>query len=184
MSAPTKITLGSGKLYCTEYSGTVPETDTICTEANLLAYLKGGATLNYTPEFYEAKDDLGYVSKTILTTEEATLQCGIMTFNGNVLNKLVDTGSVSEDSVGKTRTLLIGGAGNSQRKSYVFCFHQEDPVDGDIWIVIVGQNQAGFSFAFTQDSESIIDAEIKALVQDSRGTLIKYIEEDKSITGE
>lgn len=179
-----RIVLGSGKLYIAEFDGeTVPDTDTICVEDNLLGYIKGGATLEYTPEFYEAKDDLGYVTKTIITSEEATLKSGVMTFNANTLNYLVDTGRVSENSEKKTRTIKIGGIGNAQNKRYVLCFHHSDKIDGDIWVLIVGQNQAGFSLAFAKDSETVIDAEFKALVQDEEGTLIQYIEKDDTIVG-
>lgn len=185
-TGPSKrIVLGSGKLYCTEYDGsTVPDTETICVDDNLLGYIKGGATLEYTPEFYEAKDDLGYCTKTIITSEEATLKSGVMTFNANTLNKLTDTGRVSEDGAKKQRTILIGGIGNAQNKRYVFCFHHSDKIDGDIWLLIVGQNQAGFSLAFAKDAETVIDAEFKALVQDGEGTLIKYIEADKTIVAD
>ena len=51
------ITLGSGKLYVQEYTGTtVPETEAICTDDNILGYISGGATLSYKPTFYVAKD--------------------------------------------------------------------------------------------------------------------------------
>ena len=177
-----RITLGSGKLYLIPYADTIPEVDTICVEDNLLGYIKGGATLEYAPTFYEAKDDLGYVIKTIITEETATLKSGVLTFNGDTLTKLCDTGRVSEDTEKKRRTVLIGGIGNAQGNKYIICFHHEDPIDGDIWVLIVGQNQAGFSLAFAKDSETVIDAEFKCLSQDNAGTLIKYIEEDSSIT--
>lgn len=177
-----KITLGSGKLYLTTFSGTVPDTDTLCVDANLLGYIKGGATVEYTPTFYEAKDDLGYVVKTIITEEEAILKSGVMTWNGNTLNKLCDTGRVTEDTTKHLRTVKIGGIGNAHGAKYVICFHHDDPIDGDIWVVIVGQNQAGFSLAFAKDAETVIDAEFKCLAQDTDGTLIKYIEEDASLT--
>lgn len=176
-----RITLGSGKLYCIPYVDTVPEKEDICVAKNLLGYIKGGATLEYAPTFYEAKDDLGYVVKTIITEETATLKSGILTFDGNTLNKLCDTGRVTEDATSKTRTIKIGGVGNAQGAKYVLCFHHTDPIDGDIWVIVVGQNQAGFSLAFAKDAETVIDAEFKCLSQDSEGTLIQYIEEDESI---
>ena len=44
------ITLGSGKLYVQEYTGTtVPETEAICTDDNILGYISGGATLSSPP---------------------------------------------------------------------------------------------------------------------------------------
>ena len=172
-----KITLGSGKLYALLYDGSVPEIEEIVVEKNRLGYIQGGATLEYKPSFYEAKDDLGCITKTIVTEEEVTLKSGIMTFNGDTLNKLCDTARVSDD--GSKRTVLIGGTGNQKQESYVLLFHHEDKVDGDIHIIIVGNNQSGFSLAFAKDKETVIDAEFKAKPMDSDGTLIKYIEEMK-----
>ena len=181
---PKRIVLGSGKLYIMEFDGsTVPETETICVENNLMGYLKGGASLEYTPEFYEAKDDLGFVTKTIITSEEALLKSGIMTFNGNSLKQLCDTARVTEESTSKLRTVKIGGIGNARRQRYVICFYHADPIDGNIWVLIVGQNQSGFTLAFAKDEETVIDAEFKALAQDGEGTLIKYIEKDNTIAG-
>lgn len=182
MGASKRITLGSGKLYLATFSDTLPDTDTICVPDNLLGYIKGGATLEYTPTFYEAKDDLGYCVKTIITEEEAILKSGILTFNGNTLDKLCDTARVTEDASKKLRIVKFGGVGNAKRAKYVICFHHEDKIDGDIWVMIVGNNQSGFSLAFAKDAETVIDAEFKALAQDDEGTLIKYVEYDKSIT--
>lgn len=172
-----RIILGSGKLYVAEFVGTVPDTDTICIEDNLFGYVSGGATLEYKPTYYSCKDDLGFVEKTILTEEEATLKSGIMTFNAGRLQTLCSTGrtSLSEDK--KHRIVKIGGVSNDNGKRYVICFHHVDKKDGDIWVVIVGQNQSGFSIAFAKDKETVVDAEFKALVQDKEGTIITYIEE-------
>lgn len=172
-----KIVLGSGKLYAMEFTGQMPETNTICTEENRLGYISGGATLEYKPTFYEAKDDLGYISKVILTEEEAILKSGVLTFNGKVLDKLCDSASVSDDTT--KRTVKIGGIGNTKNKNYVVCFHHEDAVDGDIWIIIVGKNQSTLSISFAKDKETVVDAEFKAIPHDSNGTLIQYIEEIK-----
>lgn len=183
MAASKRITLGSGKLYLVAYDPTqgVPDTATLCVEENLLGYISGGATLTYTPTFYTATDDLGYVVKTIITEEEVTLTSGVLTFNGNTLAKLCDTARVSEDVATGLRTVLFGGIANSDHAAYVVCFHHPDPVDGDIWVVIVGNNQSGFSLAFAKDQETVIDAEFRALAQDNNGTLIKYIEQDTTI---
>ena len=114
-----KIRLGSGKLYCMEFTGTLPEISAICADKNRLGYIQGGATLEYKPSFYEAKDDLGYVSKSILTEEEVTLKSGVLTWNGATLEKLCSTARVSEDKSKKLRTVKIGGAGNANGKKYV-----------------------------------------------------------------
>lgn len=177
-----KITLGSGKLYATTFTGTIPEVETLTVENNLLGYIQGGATLEYKPTFYDAKDDLGYVQETIITEEEATLKSGVMTWNGKTLAKLSDTARVTEDNSEHTRTVKIGGIGNMKREKYVIVFHHEDPKNGDIWVIIVGQNQAGFTLTFAKDKETVIDAEFKCLAQDDEGTLIQYVEEDSTIT--
>lgn len=171
----TQITLGSGKLYLAEYSGTTPTTSTLCTTTNLLGYIKGGATLTYTEETYEEKDDLGFVNKIITTSETATLKCGLITWNGNALQKLIDRCSVTEGS-GK-RTVKIGGAGNQQNKKYAVCFHHADATDGDIWVLIIGKNTAGATLTFAKDAGTVVEPEFKALAQDDNGTLIQLIEE-------
>lgn len=173
-----KITLGSGKLYVTEFVGdSVPEKEVIETESNMIGYISGGATLEYKPTYYEAKDDLGMIVKTIITEEEATLKSGVLTFNGNTLAKLCATARVKEDEEKGIRTVLIGGVGNQDGKSYVIHFLHEDKVDGNVRVTIVGKNQSGFSLAFAKDKETVIDAEFKAQPQDADGTLIRF-EED------
>lgn len=77
--AVERITLGSGKLYITEYSNSIPADADIEIDANLIGYIQGGATISYTPEFYTAEDDLGYVAKKIITDEEVVLSSGVMT---------------------------------------------------------------------------------------------------------
>lgn len=175
-----KIVLGSGKLYVAEAtkSGnayTIPADNTLEVAANLIGYIQGGATLEYTPEFYEAKDDLGYVSKKYLTQEEAVLKSGVMTWNGDTLAKLTSTARVST-STGK-KTVKIGGIGNFDGKNYVIRFVHEDSVDGDIRITIVGSNESGFEMAFAKDAETVINAEFKAIPNDADGTLIIFEEE-------
>lgn len=181
--APERVTLGSGHLFYQEYEDgmDVPSVDELCVDENILGYIQGGATLTYKPEFYTATDDDGTHQKTIITSEEATLKSGIMTFNGETLATLCDTARVTEDAATQRRTIKIGGLKNMQRKKYVLCFRHEDPVDGNIYVLIVGNNQSGFELAYAKDKESVIDAEFKALPHDNEGTLIRYIEDDPSI---
>ena len=171
----TNITLGSGKIYLTPYTDAVPTVETLCVAENLLGHIQGGASLEYTEEPYEEKDDLGLVTKVITTSEEALLKCGLITWNGTTLQKLIDRCSVTE-AAGK-RTVKIGGAGNAQGKNYAICFHHEDKTDGDLWILIVGRNTAGATLTFAKDAGSKIEPEFKALPQDENGTLVQLIEE-------
>lgn len=169
------ITLGSGKIYLQAFSTSMPTVDTLCQDENLLGYIKGGASLEYTEETYEEKDDLGYVSKIITTNEEAVLKCGLLTWNGATLAKLVDRCQTSEAS-GK-RTTKIGGAGNAQGGYYAICFHHEDKTDGDLWILIKGRNTAGATLTFAADEGTVMEPEFKAMPHDDAGTLIELIEE-------
>lgn len=175
---PQKITLGSGKVYIQEYDDSasgLPEVSAICIEDNLLGHIQGGAELSYTVETHEEKDDLGLVSKVVVTAEEALLKLGMITWNGDTLAKLVDRCAVTTAS-GK-RTVKIGGAGNAQGKQWVICFAHEDKVDGNLWVLMRGANTAGFTLTFAVDTATKIEPEFKALPSDDDGTLITLIEE-------
>lgn len=175
MAINKRIVLGSGKLYAAEFSGTIPTDTTLEVEGNLLGLISGGATLEYTPEFYEAKDDLGLASKSILTNEEAVLKSGILTWNADTLKKLVATGTVTSDTSAKTKTIKIGGIDNYDGKKYVIRFVHED-AEGDVRVTIVGSNQSGFEMQFQKDAETVINAEFKAQPHDDNGTLIIFQE--------
>ena len=179
-----RIILGSAKVFATEFSASasIPEDNVIETDDNRLGHIKGGATVEYTPTFYHAKDDLGEVQKSRLTEEEAKIKCGIMTLNGKNISKMASTARVDETKKGK-RTLKIGGAGNDDGKKYVIRLLHEDAEDGNIRVTIVGRNESGFSLTFAKDAETVVDAEISAFPNDSEGTLIIYTEDDESVTG-
>ena len=172
-----KIILGSGKLYVTEYCGSIPADNAIEAAGNLLGYIQGGATLTYKPTFYLAEDDLGLVKKQILTKEEVSLKSGIMTWNGDTLKRLVSTARVTENGVTNKRLVKIGGVGNQDGKRYVVRFVHEDATDGDIRVTIVGGNQGELALSFAKDKETVIDAEFMAIPHDSDGTLVLF-EED------
>ena len=140
-----RIILGSADVYIQAFDGsTVPVTADICKPENLMAYISGGASVEYKPSFYTAKDDTGKKSKTIVTEEEVTLKTGIMTFDGNKFKYLCDTARVTEDKAKKRRTVKIGGIDNRQGARYVICLHHKDAVDGDIWVMIERQrNRCG-----------------------------------------
>lgn len=177
MSKRTKetITLGSGKIYLAIFASEMPTVESICIDTNLLGYIKGGASLEYTEEVAEEKDDLGYVSKVITTSEEAILKCGLLTWNGDTLKKLIDRCNTT--TANGVRTTKIGGQGNAQGSYYAICFKHEDTKDGNVWVLIKGRNTAGVSLTFAADAGTVIEPEFKALPHDENGTLIEIIEE-------
>lgn len=174
------ITLGSGHIYYKEYSGTLPDTATICTEANRLGYISGGAHLEYSNEVYTATDDLGIVKKTKITTETVTLGTGLATWNGDSLAVLLATGRTEIKA--NRRITKIGGLDNDNGKSYVVCFHHPDKKDGDLWVTIVGKNTNGLTLDFAKDAESVVEALFTAEPSDDSGTLV-VIEEEIQTTG-
>ena len=169
------ITLGSGKIYLQAFSEEMPSVEDICIEDNLLGHIKGGAALEYTEETYEEKDDLGFVSKIITTSEEALLKCGLLTWNGETLKKLIDR--CTSTTTGGKRTTKIGGAGNAQGGYYAICFAHEDKTDGNLWVLIKGRNTAGVTLTFAADAGTVVEPEFKAMPHDEAGTLIELIEE-------
>lgn len=174
---PENITLGSGKAYIAEYNAAtgMPSHTEICVAENLLGYIQGGAELTYTEETHEEKDDLGYVSKVVTTSEEAILKLGLLTWNGVTLQKLADRCKVTEgDGI---RTINIGGAGNAQGKEWAVCFAHEDKKDGNLWVLLRGRNNVGLTLTFAVDAGTKLEPEFKALPHDDNGTLITIIEE-------
>lgn len=171
------ITLGSGEVYIDTFSTSMPTAATLCVAEKRLGYVKGGASLEYTQDTYEEKDDLGYVSKIITTNEEAVLKLGLITWNGKTLQKLIDRCSSTEDSTTHTRTTKIGGAGNAQGGYYAIAFQHKDEIDGDVTIMIKGRNTAGATLTFAPEAGTVIEPEFKALPHDTDGTLVELIEE-------
>ena len=179
--AKDRIILGAGDLYLAEYSGSIPSDEVIETELNKIGGIKAGATLEYSTETIDIRAVYGYLTKEIITNEEAVLKTGIMAINGDNIKKLCSTARVTEDSGKHTRTVKIGGVQNDDGKLYVIRFVHKDAKDGDIRVTIVGKNRAGLTFTFMKDAESVIDAEFRAYPHDEEGTLITYVETDPTI---
>lgn len=170
-----KIVLGSGKLYVAAYAETIPADSVLEVDGNLLGLIQGGASVEYTPTFYEAKDDFGLVSKKILTDEVAMLKSGIMTWNAQTLKKLISTGTLTSTST--EHKLEIGGVDNYTDTKYIVHFVHKDAVDGDIRVTMIASNEGGLMLSFAKDKETVINAEFKARPADDEGTLIIYREE-------
>lgn len=175
------ITIGSCKAYMTVVEDTMPTKDDLFKEDNLVGYIKGGASLEYTEETYEEKDDLGLVSKIITVSEEALVKLGLITWNGDTLAQLIDRCTVTEAE--GVRTVKIGGAGNAQGKYYALGLHHEDKKDGDLWVIIKGRNTAGVTLTLATDAGTVLEPEFKAMPHDDDGTLVELIEETTEAAG-
>lgn len=168
------IVLGSGKLYIVDYDAQtgIPEDAEFETAANRLGLIKGGATLEYKPEEYEIKDDLFEINKRFVISEETTFKSGIMTWDIQTLNKMVASGSVTDDTANHKRVLKLGGNGAREMKKYAIRFVHTEANDQKFRVTMVATASAGLSLAFNPDSESTIDAEFKALSHGSEGTQV------------
>lgn len=185
------IPLGSGDLYIDEVPGTLPATasawitqlTTSCVAANEAGKIKGGASLEYNESTYTEKSDDNTVVKVITTDEDASLKCGLIAWNAEILHELINRSTVETASSGSGtsqknyRVTKLGGKGNEQDKNYLVIFHHKDAKDGDIWIVLVGRNTSPITIAFSMDAGSQIEPTFTATPLDSDGTLIVYVEE-------
>lgn len=166
-----QIILGSGDLYVTDFTGTIPEDTVIEVEENLIGRIKGGASLEYKPTEYEVADDAYKVIKRFVISEETTFKSGVLTWNLEVLNKLIAAGTYSDDEAGK-RTLKFGGNGARVMKEFLVHFVHTEPGGNKFTITLVGTASNGFSLAFAPDKETVIDAEFKAKGHDASGTQV------------
>lgn len=171
-------TLGSGHLRVNEIEDKdIPTTEDAWIQfvTNLikthpvLGRIKGGASVDYTTEKTEDQDDLGYVIIDMLKSEKIELKSGIMTWDGETLEKLCATARVSTNETTKVTTIKIGGLGNQNSKRYVICFEHYSHL---LRVVIIGKNTNGFSITFDQDKATVIDSVFRAGALDNDGTLL------------
>lgn len=109
------ITLGSGRIYIVEYTGsTIPADAEIETAANQFGFTSGGATLSYETEFTEISDDCGDVKENFLSSDKATFSCGAFMGKAEDILKICPT--ASSTTANSITTVKIGGVGNDNDK--------------------------------------------------------------------
>lgn len=160
--------LGSGKVYITEFSGTVPTDKTIETAANQFGYTKGGATLSYSPETYTVEDDCGQIKDTRITSETVEFKAGAMVSSAEDIMKVCPTAQISTDSTTNITTVKIGGIENDNGKSWLVRFVQ---TSGNVRATIIGKNTSGFELSFSADEESTFEPTFTAEPMDDTGVL-------------
>lgn len=174
-----RIALGSADIYCVGFEGNsyadIPTDEDIEKEENLIGRTKDGCTVTYSPTFYTAKSDDGEAKRTELTEEEAKVSFGLITWNGDTIQKLVPTADV-EIKDGE-RITSIGGIKNADGKIYLFRLLHKDPVKGDVRFTFIGKNVQGFAAAYKPGQESVITPEIECDPFDN-GRLIVMREKD------
>lgn len=170
-----RIALGSVDIYMIEFTSNkisdIPADNVIETDANHIGRTKNGGTVTYTPTFYTAKSDDGKASRTELTEETASLSFGLITFNGNTIEKLVAT-STTEITDGKRRTRM-GGIANKNDKVYLIRAVHKDKEKGDVKYTLLGKNVGGFLESYQPGQETTITPNITAEPFDDGTLLVK-----------
>ena len=175
MSAGTLyIPVGSGHIYSTEFTGTIPADNVIETEANRLGYIEGGGSIEYAPTVQTFKDDLGLISRNKLTAEEATFKGELIAWSSADFSKFASTARVTTSE--GHRIVKIGGLSNDDGTRYLFRFVHKDEKYGDVRLTVVGTQSGGFTLTYKSDEASKMALEIKAEPSDNEGTLILYDE--------
>lgn len=161
------ITLGSGRIYIVEFTGsTIPADNVIEVAANQFGFTKGGATLSYETEFTEISDDCGDVKEQFLSSDNATFKCGA--FMGSPADILKICPTASSTTANNVTTVKIGGVGNDNNKKWLVRFKH---VTKDIRLTIIGKNTDGFELAFSADDAVTLEPTFTCSAMDSNGVL-------------
>ncbi len=155
MIKATDYNVCSGKAYCVLYNestGIPEDLASLAKPENLLAHIKGGATLSYKPTFYEDHDDLEEVSIMFPTKEEVTFKTKFITWNAEVLEKLCQTAVVENNDTTGEEIIDIGGAENFKDNRYILYFVGEGAAANGLKILMKGYNKAGFDISFVKDN--------------------------------
>ena len=169
-----EIVLGSGKLYVAAFTAgsTLSALSTYCTTTNQLGLIQGGAAIEYKPTTYEVKDDLCMVYKRFITSEEATLKSGVLTWNTETLHNFIGNASYAEASGTGIKTFKLGGNGAREMDEWIVVFEHTKKDGTIVRIGMVATNDAGLALSFQPDKETVVDAEFKAITNDSTGCLL------------
>ena len=176
------IPLGSGNVYMIAYDNdhtTMPSDSDFETDANMIGRTSGGATFNYSQEFYVAKSDDGIAKKRRMTSETASFTWGIMTWIPDTVAKLLRTATATTETIGSgqsAETVAVvegGGIGNQTEKKYWLHFVGGDDIDGKITLTGLGENVDALEAAFTNDKETVLKANFEFDPYDNSGHLYK-----------
>lgn len=173
------VPLGSGRCYVAESTtGTFPtaaELVALCIDDNLLGETVNGATVTYTAEKHEEKDDHGVLMRVDTIEETAKLGLGLFSWCQETLTKLSSTGRIEED--GDYSVLKLGGLDNDDGKVYTIVFKHDDKKVGNLYVALIGTNTADISLAFAKDATTKLNPEFTAQPGDTAGTLLEMFED-------
>jgi hypothetical protein len=156
-----QVVMGAGRWYLKPYAaGDELNLEELCVEANLLGYTQGGATVTYTPTTYTIEDDIGMVKRTFMTTANARMKTGLLTFDIESLAALLSVGQLTQNTEGNKTVLKLGG-GRAELKRFMVAFEYEKDAEKGLYIRVgmIATNTAAMEFAFTKEKETVPDIE-------------------------
>ncbi len=182
------IRLGSGKVFAVEETNEINLTSATSTkelinfikthavDENRLGLVKSGASISITETTYTEEDDLGEDSKTSMTAEKISMKLGLITFGGNMLSKILATAEVEKDPDTGISVTRIGGIQNDKKKKHYVIFYHEDVEDGDVVVIIKGNNVATITADFVNGKGAQSTPEFNAEPFDRGGRKLFYVE--------
>lgn len=180
MALTTDLQLGSGELYMVAHTApqsgtdTIPAASTVCVAANQVGYIKGGATITYTPNVYDVKSDMNEINEHFIASEDVSMKTGLLTWNIDVIKTLVNNETaISEQGASG---ILIGGKGFTKMDKYDIYFKATTSNGGkDRYFGFIGVSVKGLNLVYQPDKETVVDVEFKACA-DANGKLLRIEE--------
>ena len=174
--ADKKYVLGSGEAFFMDYDPSLKDPDEIIevvfVPENQWGHIKSGATLNMANAYHNVKSDLGEVDENIITSDAGSLQLGTLTVSEKVLKSTNETARVVVSKKGDGKILKLGGISNATGQKYFIGFKHEDPVQGDLLVVIAGKNNGELNLTFNADSETILQPTFACSPLDDEGSKV------------
>ena len=176
----SSVIIGSGQLYLAEFEGSdFPDDTTFEADENSVGRIKGGAVLTYEPEEYPIVDDNGETVLIFMTAENATFKTGFLNWDMQNLAKLTPNKVIEPTGTDTDRKLIIGGA--AALSKYALRFVHTKTNGMKLRITMVGTAGSGFELNFAGDTETVLDAEFRAINQDD-GTLVEIRDQIRPVT--
>lgn len=184
MAVAQNLTLGSGKLYVKALTDetTLGSLTTYCTDANHVGWIKGGATITYTPSTYDVKDDMGAIYEHFITSESVKFSAGLLTWNKDVIQTLVNNETVTTtpatQSVGAITNIEIGANGFTTMDKYIVVFEAKADSKGCIRrFGLIGTSDAGLNLSYKPESETSINLNFTACAYGTEHKLLRIEEQ-------
>ncbi|TCT16404.1 hypothetical protein EDC18_102423 [Natranaerovirga pectinivora] len=170
-----KFVVGSGELYLGKINN--PETaseEEIVSALKNVGAIEAGATLSYTPTIIDIEAANRGLIDRIVTREEVTFNCGIMTWLIDNL-AVLSPASIDVDEITGVKKVKIGGK-TKLPVNYLRFLHEKKDGSGELIVNIAkAQSVNGFSLDFNKDNATSINYEFSAL-SDKSGNLVEIIE--------